>query len=78
MALNMKKLDGRPSNFLDKKSKRKRSIRKFFNFRMDLLNLGTYVTAPFAFINFAFTEVESADRPPCYLRFAHGVFANHQ
>ncbi|WP_283584376.1 transposase, partial [Limosilactobacillus difficilis] len=46
MALNMKKLAGRPSNFLDKKSKRKRSIRKFFNFRMDLLNLGTYVTAP--------------------------------
>lgn len=45
MALNMKKLSGRPTNFLNNKSKRKRSIRKFFNFRMDLLDLGTYVTA---------------------------------
>lgn len=26
--------------------KMKRSIRKFFDFRMDLLNLGTYTTAP--------------------------------
>lgn len=26
--------------------KMKRSIRKFFDFRMDLLNLGTYIIAP--------------------------------
>lgn len=41
----MKKLSGRPTNFLNDKSKRKKSIRKFFNFRMNLLDLGTYVTA---------------------------------
>ena len=46
MALNMKKLAGRPSNFLGKKSKRKEPFENFFNFRMALLNLGTYVTAP--------------------------------
>ncbi|MCD7119712.1 IS1182 family transposase [Limosilactobacillus agrestis] len=47
MALNMKKLAGRPSNFLGKRSKRKDPFENFFNFRMDLLNLGTYVTVPF-------------------------------
>lgn len=47
MALNMKKLAGRPSNFLGKKSKRKDPFENFFNFRMDLLNLGTYVTVPY-------------------------------
>lgn len=47
MALNMKKLAGRPSSFLGKKSKRKDPFENFFNFRMDLLNLGTYVTVPF-------------------------------
>ena len=47
MALNMKKLAGRPSNFLGKKSKRKEPFENFFNFRMALLNLGTYVTVPF-------------------------------
>lgn len=46
MALNMKKLAGRPSNFLGKRSKRKDPFENFFNFRMDLLNLGTYVTVP--------------------------------
>lgn len=46
MALNMKKLAGRPSNFLGKKSKRKEPFENFFNFRMALLNLGTYVTVP--------------------------------
>ncbi|WP_231121295.1 transposase [Limosilactobacillus reuteri] len=47
MALNMKKLAGRSSNFLGEKSKKKDPFENFFNFRMDLLNLGTYVTAPF-------------------------------
>lgn len=47
MALNMKKLAGRPSNFLGKKSKKKDPFENFFSFRMDLLNLGTYVTVPF-------------------------------
>lgn len=47
MALNMKKLAGRPSNFLGKKSKRKEPFENFFNFRMALLNLETYVTVPF-------------------------------
>ena len=46
MALNMKKLAGRPSNFLGKKSKRKEPFENFFNFRMALLNLETYVTVP--------------------------------
>lgn len=47
MALNMKKLAGRSSNFLGEKSKKKDPFENFFNFRMDLLNLGTYVTSPF-------------------------------
>lgn len=47
MALNMKKLARRPSNFLSKKSKKKDPFENFFSFRMDLLNLGTYVTVPF-------------------------------
>lgn len=50
MALNMKKLAGRPSNFLGKKSKRKEPFENFFNFRMALLNLGTYVTVPLLYL----------------------------
>ena len=61
--LNMKKLAGRPSNFLGKKSKRKDPFENSFNFRMDLLNLGTYVTIfpihHFAIIGLPLTTVLS-------------------
>lgn len=61
MALNMKKLAGRPSNFLGKKSKRKEPFENFFNFRMALLNLGTYVTVPLFLVHF---KPSSGFEPP--------------
>ncbi|MEY8613429.1 hypothetical protein AALH53_02625 [Limosilactobacillus reuteri] len=38
MALNMKKLAGRPTNFSNNRSKGKKVIRNFCNFRIALLN----------------------------------------